>query len=105
MREAFDLVRGAVSKKDLIPVLTHFAIHEGRVHGFNGRVHISAPALDARALPSFTVPALLMTAAVDACRGEPQFEVRDSQVHIKDSASSFRATLPTGPIDSFPLPT
>lgn len=36
-------VMGAVSKKDLVPAMTHFAIANGRVRAFNGMVALSSP--------------------------------------------------------------
>lgn len=36
-------VQGAVSKKSLVPALTHFAIENGTVRGFNGRIALSSP--------------------------------------------------------------
>lgn len=109
MREALNIVRGAVSKKDLIPVLTHFAINDNKVHGFNGRVHICSPVREHRfALPNFTVPAALALAAVDACKGEPVFQVTQEQpdrVHVSDSADTgFTAVLHTGKIEDWPIP-
>jgi hypothetical protein len=110
MRDAFNLVRGAVSKKDLVPVLTHFAVHQGRIHGYNGRIHISAPCEELAPLPSFTVPANLLLAAIDACTGEPVLTIDDSKtltfdrVEVTDTDSHFTATLPVGHIDQFPIP-
>lgn len=102
MRNAFNLVRGAVSEKDLIPVLTHFAYDQGRIHGFNGRVHISVP-LDLGSLPSFTVPANLLIAALDACgEAEPQITVSTATVTV--AAGTFSADLPRGDIAQFPIP-
>ena len=34
---------GSVAKKDFVPELKHFAIHNGRVRGFNGTLAISSP--------------------------------------------------------------
>lgn len=100
MLEALRLVRGAVSTKDLMPVLTHFAIHDGRIQGFNGRLAISAPVPELSAL-SLTVPALGFVRAIDACgEHEPAFEHVDNKLIIR--AGEFKATLPTGPIDAWP---
>lgn len=103
MREAFELTRGAVSKKDLVPVLTHFAVHDGYVHGYNGRIHICSPALGAKKL-SFTIPAVLALAALDSCRGELTLTHEEERVTVVDSASKFKAVLPTGKIEEFPVP-
>lgn len=105
MRDVFTLVRGAVSTKDLLPVLTHFAVHEGHVHGTNGRVHICAPAPGLRKLPSFTASAARLLAAVDACVGEPELHVTEQRCTITDSGSKFRAHLPRGGIADYPLQT
>jgi hypothetical protein len=107
VRDAFNLVRGAVSKKDLVPVLTHFAVHQGRIHGYNGRIHISAPCADLAPLPSFTVPAQLLLAAIDACADEPVLTIDDDKpdrIEITDTGSAFCAVLPVGHIDQFPIP-
>ncbi len=31
-------VQGAIAKKDIIPTLTHFRIHDGRIKGYNGKI-------------------------------------------------------------------
>jgi DNA polymerase III sliding clamp (beta) subunit (PCNA family) len=36
-------VQGAVAKKDFVPALTHFAISEGRVRGYNGMMALCSP--------------------------------------------------------------
>jgi hypothetical protein len=103
MKEAFNTVRGAVSQRDLLPVLTHFAVSQGRIHGYNGRVHISAPAPSLAHLPGFTVPAQLALAALDACgEAEPVLEMAGDKVRVTDGAN-FSAVLPIGPIDAFPI--
>lgn len=43
MLETLRFVRGAVAKKDYVPALTHFCIHNKRVTGYNGRFALSAP--------------------------------------------------------------
>ena len=101
MRDAFQVVRGAVSTKDLVPVLTHFAVHESRIHGFDGRVHISAPCKGLGGM-SFTVKADLLMAAIDACEGDPKLAADDRTVTI--TGGTFTATLPTGDMSQFPLP-
>lgn len=104
MRDAFDLVKGAVSEKDLIPVLTHFAIHEGRIHGFNGRIHLSAPAQELASFQSFTVAADLLLAAMNACgKKEPSFMKMNDTLFVR--AGDFEAKLPLGDIAQFPIPT
>lgn len=43
MLKELKFVQGAISKKDFIPALTHFCIHEGRVSAFNGKLALSSP--------------------------------------------------------------
>lgn len=64
MRDSIQLVRGAVSTKDLVPVLTHFALSQGWLHGYNGRVHLCAPVADLKHL-ALTVPAIPFLQAID----------------------------------------
>lgn len=99
MREALQIVRGAVSTKDLVPVLTHVAIHAGRVRGFDGRVYISAPAEGFGTL-SLTVPAQSFIAAIESCEGALQLAVQDALLVVR--SGNFVATLPVGPIENFP---
>lgn len=43
MLDELKFVQGAVSKKDLIPAMTHFAIENGSVRAYNGVVALSSP--------------------------------------------------------------
>ena len=43
MIDALKFVRGAIAKKDIVPALTHFRIHAGRVKGHDGIITISSP--------------------------------------------------------------
>lgn len=102
MIEAFNIVRGAVSEKDLIPVLTHFAYEKGRIHGFNGRVHISAPVKLPESFPSFTVSANLLMAAMDACPTDPGLAITDNLLYV--ASGKFLAKLSIGNIAEYPVP-
>jgi hypothetical protein len=99
--EALRLVRGAVSTKDLVPVLTHFALHDGRLQGFNGRIQMGIPVPELKGL-SLTVPGKEFLRAVDGCgESDPVLSVSDSFLMVK--AGAFSARLPTAPIEAFPL--
>jgi DNA polymerase III sliding clamp (beta) subunit (PCNA family) len=100
MRETLDIVRGAVSAKDLVPVLTHFAIHNGRICGYDGRVFIEAPAMGL-GKSSFTIEANRFIAAIDAC-GLDATTVSATVGRCHIEAGSFSAILPTGPFSAFP---
>lgn len=41
--KALKFVQGAVSKKDLVPGMTHFSIEKGTVRGYNGVIALSTP--------------------------------------------------------------
>lgn len=36
-------VQGAIAKKDIVPALSHFRIHNGRIKGYNGKIAICSP--------------------------------------------------------------
>lgn len=100
MLDVLHIVRGAVSTKDLVPVLTHVALHDGRMCGYNGRLYIDAPAPGFEKL-SFTVPAERFIAAIEACGTEaPRIKVVDGRCVIVTRNS--KVVLPTGPIENFP---
>lgn len=62
--KALRFVRGAVSTKDLVPELQHFAIEDGTVRGYNGMLAIGAPIpLDLACNPR----AAMLVAAIGQC--------------------------------------
>lgn len=100
--ESLTIVRGAVSTKDLVPVLKHLALNNGEVHGFNGHVHICTYDENLVGLPPFTVPADRALKALDACAQEPaELEVADNIMSVR--AGRFRARVQCGNIEDFPL--
>ncbi|CAB4165302.1 hypothetical protein UFOVP820_31 [uncultured Caudovirales phage] len=102
MLQELKLVRGAVSTKDLVPVLSHFAICDDKIHGFNGRVHLCAPVRGLSGM-AFTVPAGLFLRAFDACApATPGIFIKEQTVVMK--SGTFKAVLPIGSIDEFPMP-
>lgn len=101
MRDALSLVRGAVSSKDLLPVLTHFHIYGGRVQGGNGRIAIDAPCPELAGFDC-TVPAERFLAAIDACEGEPKLKLTEGG-KLTVSKGKFRAILPLADHNTFPL--
>lgn len=100
MRDTLNLVRGAVSKKDLLPVLTHFHIYDGRVQGGNGRIAIDAPCPSLEGFDC-TVPAERFLKAIDVCDGEPKLKLTDGG-KLTVSRGKFRATLPLANHQAFP---
>ena len=101
MRDALNLVRGAVSTKNLLPVLTHFHLYAGRVQGGNGKVVIDVPCSELRNF-NCTVPAERFLKAIDACDGNPKFKLTEGG-KLTVSRAKFRATLPLADHESFPV--
>jgi len=98
MKTSLNLVRGAVAKKDIVPVLTHFHVYDGRIQGTNGRLAIDAQCdieLD------FTVPAERFLKAVDACDSEPKLKITPGG-KLSITRKGFRALLPLTPNENFP---
>lgn len=99
-----ELIRGAVSTKDLVPALMHIAFNEGRVYGYNGKVLVSADAKEFQQLPPMTVPAIPFLSALDNCdEGQVRLSVKDSRVRV--TSGTFVASIPTGAIEAFPFAT
>ena len=65
-------VRGAVSKKEILPALTHFKISNGRITGYNGKMCLSSPiAVDLECSPR----AEPLVRAVAACNDVVQLNL------------------------------
>jgi hypothetical protein len=105
MLDSLQLVRGAVSKERLVPVLSHFAFRDGRVCGFDGRTYINAPAPDITL--NLTVPARPFLAAYDAMSategGAAKIKLTRHDDRLRISKGRMRVTLPAGPVDAFPF--
>lgn len=84
MLEALRFVRGAVAKKDYLPVLTHFSIKDGRITSFNGNIALSAPiTLSLNTRPN----ALQMYKAIAACHGQTVItQLPNNSLTIKSGA-------------------
>lgn len=99
MLSILKLVRGAVSDKNLIPVMSHFFIYQGRIQGTNGRVAIDAPIPQLEGY-SLTVPADKFIKAIDGCSESVKIEITESKVIITDGKLKVR--LPILANDAFP---
>lgn len=99
MRKVLNFVKGAVSTKDLIPVLTNFHFYAGRVQGGNGRITIDAP-LDIGCVDT-TVPAVPFLRATDACDGQPELSITEAG-RLMVRRGKFKSSLPLSPPESFP---
>ena len=99
MQKILNFVKGAVSTKDLVPVLTNFHFYDGRVQGGNGRITIDAP-LDLGGV-DITVPAVPFLRAVDACDGAPVLNVTPGG-KLTMKKGGFKSLLPLSDQDAFP---
>lgn len=92
-------VRGAVAKKDLVPILTHFLIKDGRITGGNGWLTISVPCEELNGA-NFAVPAFAFLRAIDACDKEPTLALQGEKLQIHSGRLHVR--LPTSNPAEFP---
>lgn len=98
MLEALKFVKGAVARKDLVPVLTHFSISGGLIKGFNGRLALCSPIeLELEALPR----AAPFIKAVETCRETVQMHMTPAgRLAIK--SGGFKAFIDCVEDGSFP---
>ena len=100
MLAAINFVRGAIAKKDLVPILTNFHIYKGRIQGYNGSVCIDHP-LERTDL-DFTVPAKPFIRAFDICNGEPELKkLKNDRIEL--SKDGFSCRIPLDNPELFPI--
>lgn len=98
MLDVLKFVKGAVSKKDFVPALTHFHICDGRVTGYNGKLCLSAPiALDVDCCPK----AIPFVKAVEACDETAQLHLTPSG-KLSIRSGKFKAHVDTLEAQEFP---
>lgn len=98
MLETLKFVRGAVSKKDLVPELTHFHIEGGRIEGYNGKLSLSAPIeLDIDCCPR----AEPFIRAIAACNETAQLHLTAAG-KLSVRSGKFRALVETLGPEGFP---
>lgn len=96
---ALKFARGAVSKKEFVPALTHFQIAHGRVTGYNGSLSLSAPIdLDIDCCPK----AAPFANAVEACEETAQLHLTPAG-KLSIRSGKFRALLDCLPLEAFPV--
>ena len=100
MHEALDIVKGAVADKDLVPVLTHFHIYNGRIQGANGNLAIDCSCLPLFKKSTLTVPADKFIAAVASIE-KPKFKRVQETLIITGDSATIKLPLSTG--DLFPI--
>lgn len=91
-------VQGAVAKKDHIPALTHFAIRNRKIMGYNGQIAICSPInLELEATPK----AQTFIKAIQACGEQIQFNVTaTNKLSIK--SGKFKAFVQCADNESYP---
>lgn len=98
MLDTLKFVRGAVSKKDLVPELTHFHIEGGRIEGYNGKLSLSAPInLDIDCCPR----AEPFIRAIAACNETAQLHLTPAG-KLSIRSGRFRALVDTLSPEGFP---
>lgn len=99
MKDQLNIVRGAVSKKELVPVLTAFHIYDGRLQGMNGFLAIDTSCAMLKEM-NITIPAERFMRAVDACENEPELSLTKSSLLVM--GKTLKITVPLMPHADFP---
>lgn len=89
MMSSLDWVRGAVNEKNLVQVLTHYCIYDGKIYGSNGRISIQAPFPTLQEDP-IVVPAGPFYRAIDSCERDPVIELKDDHLLLKSKVRKMR---------------
>ena len=80
--DALSKVYGAVAEKDIVPILTHFHLYEGRIQGTNGRLCIDTPCPEISGL-DVTLPAESFMKAVKVHEHDPSLSIKDHSLIIR----------------------
>jgi len=97
MITSFRFVKGAVSKKTLLPVLSSAHVYSGRVQAGNGKVCIDHPC---ELTAEFTVRIEDFIRAVDSFSQEPSLVIEKSHMELK--SGSLKIKLPLVPCADYP---
>ena len=90
MIEALKFVKGAVSKKDYQPALSHFLIKDGRVVGYDGIIALSSPIpIDIYATPR----AVPFVKAIERCTADTTALNLTETGRISLKSGKFKATI------------
>ena len=100
MLDAIKTVFDAVATKDIVPILTHILIYEGRMQAGDGVVTIDCPFPNN--IPPCAVPGQKLLNAVKACKDVPNLSITPTGKLVVKKGS-FRAMLSTLPKEDFPL--
>lgn len=100
--EAVQTVKGAVSEKGLVEVMTHVHVGEERVTATNGVVTLSAKCKGEHD-SGYCVNAKLFQKALDNAGAGAEVKVDGNDVHIRSATTTFKAKMPVLPNDHFPF--
>lgn len=92
------LVRSVVAERDLIPVMTHFHLYEGRIQGTNGKLTLDAPWTDYLREDSINVPAEPFVKAFETM-ADPHPSLTERHLHL--SEGKMRVRIPLS-VDAYP---
>lgn len=101
MIKVLKIVKEAVARRDLVPMLTGFHFYEGRVQGFNGSLCIDAPFTDLGEETEMTIDATKLYRAATMCKGDFKHKVTTTG-KLSITKGKFRAMLPLMPHEDFP---
>lgn len=91
IRESIAKVKAAVAKKDIVPWMTCYCIHDGFIHATNGNIVAAAPFPDER---TYLVPALPFEKSLERMPGD-DIKIDISNEGLKISSGRYRAKLTT----------
>lgn len=93
MIDDLKFVQGAVAKKDIMPSLTHFRIHDGHIMGYNGKIALCSPIqLSIDCHPK----AIAFIKAIDTCKDTVQLSLTPAgRLSIK--SGGFKAFIDCDP--------
>ena len=90
--DSLKFVQGGVSRKNLVPVLSHYFIREGRITSYNGELAISAPIDLPKELEVYPKASVFFN-AIEQCNEATDINILDNG-HLKISSGKFKAVIP-----------
>jgi len=97
--ETAKLVRSVVSDRDLIPVMTHFHMYNGRLQGTNGKLTLDASWPEYLSEESINIPAEPFVKAFEAM-DDPNLILKDEFLYVTEGR--MRVRIPTN-LEVFPV--
>ena len=100
MLDALKFVERGTADKDIIRILTHICVHDGRLQGADSKMALECACPELKG-HSFTVPADKFIRAINACDSQPKLEMQEASI-LKISKGRFKVTLPTLKVEDYP---